>query len=78
MLAREVVMSDEVRSAYEEKIIEGLHLLSSEHKCPVTKGAFIDVIVEISRRCDFFKDGTITSSLNDLLPTILQCEGRTR
>jgi hypothetical protein len=75
-LAREVVMSDEVRSAYEEKIVEGLHLLSSEHNCPVTKGAFIDVIVEISSRCDSFKDETITASLKSLLPTVLQCKGK--
>jgi hypothetical protein len=75
-LAREVVMSDEVRSAYEEKIKEGLHMLSPEHNCPMTKGAFIDMIVEISSRCDGFRDESITASLNNLLPTVLQCEGK--
>jgi hypothetical protein len=67
-------MSDKVRSAYEEKIKEGLHLLSSN--CQVTKGAFIDVIVEISSRCNGFRDESIPTSLNSLLPTVLQCEGK--
>lgn len=69
-------MSDEVLYAYEEKITEGLYLLLSEHNCPVTKGAFINMIVEILSRCDYFRDVTITASLKSLLPTVLQCKGK--
>jgi hypothetical protein len=73
-LARDVALSDEICFAYEEKFKQGLYLLSPEHCCPVTKGAYIDVLLEICTRTNRLED--TSKSVLSLLPTVFHCKGK--
>ncbi|XP_059483569.1 thyroid adenoma-associated protein homolog [Neocloeon triangulifer] len=73
-LAKDLPVTDELVIVYTDKISQGSYLLKPEHKCAVTKGAFLDFLLEVAAKFSELNLKLMSNSINNQLLDVLHCE----